>query len=333
MKNIKIIIGIAAVSAILLPSCSGWTEPEALDYGGNGDVVQKSDEYLSALRAFKQTEHKIMILRMEGTDQQPFSRNQHISAMPDSADYICVDIVSGSLHSEIAAEIPQVRQQKGTRCLNYVDFAVISEEWTALEDGRPDGEPAGTADEFAAFCAERTETMLSLCDEYGFDGIMFSFQGSIQDEMTAAGQTAFLSAIKSWRQAYPDALLFARGSLANIVDEHTDILFDCDYTVLVSSTQASLSQLNLLARTFVRNDDVPSDRIAVEVAVPSEEDPEPACATPQTAAQWVVEPEEDYVKLGVCVGNAEDDYLVDGTFRNIRAAINILNAAENQTEE
>ncbi len=330
MNNIKIILA----AAFLLSACSAWTEPEALDYGGNGEVVHEPDEYLSALRAFKQTDHKVMILRMTGTDQQPFSRNQHISAMPDSADFICVDIVSGSLHPEIVAEISQVRQQKGTRCLNYVDFAVISEAWTELEDSRPDGQPAGTAEEFAAFCTERAETMLALGDAYGFDGIMFSFQGSIQDEMTAAGQAAFLSAIKSWRQSHADALLFARGSLANIVDEHTDILFDCDYTVLVSSTQASISQLNLLAKTFVRNDDVPTDRIAVEVAVPSEEDPAPTCATPQTAAQWVVEPEEDYTKLGVCVGNAEDDYLVDGTFRNIRAAITILNAvSENQIEE
>lgn len=333
MRRINISVAAAAASVLLMPSCSKWTEPETLDFGGNGEVAIESAEYLAALRAFKQTDHKVMILRMEGTDSQPYSRSQHIMAMPDSADYICVDLVSGSLYPEIASEISEVKEQKGTRCLSYLDFDVINEAWTVLEDNKAEGEPAGTNEEFAAFCSEQTKAYLAYCDEYGFDGVMFSFQGSIQDEKLAAGQTTFMAAIKEWKQAHPDALLFARGSLANIVDEHSDILFDCDYTILVSSTQSSVSQLNLLAKTFARNDDVPVDRIVVEVAVPSEEDPAPTCATPQVAAEWTLDLQDDYTKVGVCVGNAHDDYLVDSTFGSIRAAITIMNTTtDNQSE-
>lgn len=333
IRRINIYVAAAAASLLLMPSCSKWTEPEALDYGGNGEVATESEEYLSALRTFKQTDHKVMILRMEGTAEPPFSRSQHIMAMPDSADFICVDLVSGSLNPEIAAEISEVKELKGTRCLSYVDFDVINEAWTVLEDSKAEGEPAGTNEEFASFCSEQTKALLSYCDEYGFDGIMFSFQGSIQDAKLAAGQTTFMAAIKEWKKAHPDALLFARGSLANIVDEHSDILFDCNYTILVSSTQSSVSQLNLLAKTFARNDDVPVDRVVVEVAVPSEADPAPACATPQVAAEWTFDVQNDYTKVGICVGNAHDDYLVDSTFGSIRAAITIMNTLpDNQTE-
>ena len=320
------------IIVVMLSSCSAWVEPEALDYGTHGVIGEKSQDYLSALRAFKQTDHKVMILRMPGTSLIPESRNQHIMTMPDSADFICVEI-SNALYPDFVAEISQVKSDKGTRCVSYVDFNAIQEVWNEQEEAKGDGQVAGTVDDFVEFCAEQTRIQLGYCDSYGFDGIMFSFQGNISSEMAAAGQKVFLESVQEWRMTHQNAWMFARGSLSNISDDYKDILFDCDYTVLVSSSESSAGQLNTMVNRFIRNGDVPSDRIVVEVSVPSEENPAPACATPQTAAEWIVEPSEAYVKCGICVGNAQDDYLVDTTFGNIRKAISILNGNGSQDPE
>ena len=332
MKNNFFIAAAVMISSAMAASCSGWTEPEALDYGAYGNPAGKSEQYLEALRSFKLIDHKVVILRMDGTSSQPVSRSQHIMAMPDSADFICV-VVSDGLHSSVASEISSVREQKGTRCVSYVDFNSIQDIWTELEDSRPSDQPAGTAGDFAAFCLEETKSRLEYCDMYGFDGIMFSFQGNISSEMSAAGQSAFLDAIEEWRLTHQDALMFARGSLSNIAEDRRDILYDCDYTILVSTTEASAGQLNTFAGRYARTEGVPVDRIVIEVAVASEADPEPACATPQTAASWTMATAEDYAKCGICIGNAADDYFAGSTFRNIRSAITILNPEDSQDND
>ena len=152
--NIKLVLSAAAAGLLVLSSCSKWTEPEALDFAGMGDVAADSEEYLAALRAFKQTDHKVMILRMDATAEQPFSRFQHISAMPDSADYICVRNAVGGIYPAIADEIAPVRENKGTKVICDVDYMAISDAWDAIEDAKEDGEAPGTDDEFVAYVAE-----------------------------------------------------------------------------------------------------------------------------------------------------------------------------------
>ena len=158
MKNIFFIAAAVMISSAMAASCSGWTEPEALDYGAYGNPAGKPEQYLEALRSFKLTDHKVVILRMDGTSSQPVSRSQHIMAMPDSADFICVTVSDG-LHSSVVSEISRVREQKGTCCVSYVDFNSIQDIWTELEDSRPSDQPAGTAGDFAAFCPKNSSSM------------------------------------------------------------------------------------------------------------------------------------------------------------------------------
>ena len=41
--NIKLVLSAAAAGLLVLSSCSKWTEPEALDFAGMGDVAADSE--------------------------------------------------------------------------------------------------------------------------------------------------------------------------------------------------------------------------------------------------------------------------------------------------
>lgn len=331
--NIKLVLSAAAAGLLVLSSCSKWTEPEALDFAGMGDVAADSEEYLAALRAFKQTDHKVMILGMDATAEQPFSRFQHISAMPDSADYICVRNAVGGIYPVIAEEIAPVRQNKGTKVICDVDYMAISDAWDAIEDAKEDGEAPGTDDEFVAYVAENTAAALACCDKYGFDGIMVSYRG-IRSGNGTIGQEAYMAEIAEWRASHPDDVMIFSGSTLNVIDK--TFFSDCDYVVIPAGTDYSSGQFNsVLSRYCASLDDEVKQRIVLEVNVPSEDYPRQEGYDPQPveAAAWVLEEDTRYGRAGLCVDNVQEDYLVTNTFSTVRKAIAIMNTAPSAGDE
>ena len=237
MKIFKNISIMASAAVMLLCGCSEWTQPENLNF--RPLTPEEKDpagyaEYLAAIREYKASEHNVMILTMEGTSEYPSSQNQHIMAMPDSADYVCVKI-EDKLHEVIAAEIPAVLEKKGTKTLVSVDHAVINAAWTALEDERVDkGEAPGTQEELAAFFTEQTEKLVARCNEYGFGGLMVSFQGT---KAGAAGvaQAAFIEVIKKFHQENPEKELIFRGGARNIIDQ--EFLKEFKYIIVIAGEE------------------------------------------------------------------------------------------------
>ena len=127
----KSFIFTCAVAVAVLAGCSKWTQPQNLDFHHKTpeqENPQEYAEYLNALRNFKQSEHPVMIVTMNGTENYPSCQNVHIMAMPDSADYVCVKM-NGGLHEVVAAEIAQVREKKGTKVLCLIDYATVYEAW------------------------------------------------------------------------------------------------------------------------------------------------------------------------------------------------------------
>lgn len=326
IRKINICAAAAAASVMLLPSCSKWTEPESLDYGGNGVVTTGSEEYLSALRAFKQTSHKVTIVDMDATAGQPYARNQHIMAMPDSADYICVRNAEEGLSSTIASEIPQVRQQKGTFVICDVDYSKMSTAWQTMEDNKEDGETPATEEEFVSYITENTRLQLDVCDKYGFDGIMISYSGTRSGNGTA-GQNAYMEQINQWRSSHKDHVMIFSGQTLNVIDR--TLFNDCDYIIIPMGTLYSSGEFTRTLGSYCRflEDDV-KQRIIVEVNVPSEDFPQQEGAEPQpvVAAQWTLEPDDEYGRAGICIDNIQEDYLVTGTFSVARRAITIMNS-------
>ena len=324
MKIFKNISIMASAAVMLLCGCSEWTQPENLNF--RPLTPEEKDpaayaEYLAAIREYKASEHNVMILTMEGTSEYPSSQNQHIMAMPDSADYVCVKI-EDKLHEVIAAEIPAVLEKKGTKTLVSVDHAVINAAWTALEDERVDkGEAPGTQEELAAFFTEQAEKLVARCNEYGFGGLMVSFQGT---KAGAAGvaQAAFMDVIKKFHQENPEKELIFRGGARNIIDQ--EFLNEFKYIIVIAGEERKLSLLpgRSLGST------APKDRVIMELTVPSADEPEQVGMSPVEAAAWLWTEIENpsFTPRGLCVENAHDDYFCkDMAFKNIRAAITVLN--------
>ncbi len=325
--NIKLVLSAAAAGLLVLSSCSKWTEPEALDFAGMGDVAADSEEYLAALRAFKQTDHKVMILGMDVTAEQPYSRLQHISAMPDSADYICLRNAVDGIYPTIADEIAQVRQNKGTKLICDVDYMAISDAWDAIEDAKEEGEAPGTDDEFVAYVAENTAAALACCDRYGLDGIMVSYSGTRSGNGTI-GQEAYMAEIAGWRASHQDDVMIFSGNTINVIDK--TFFSDCDYVVIPAGTNYSPGQFtSVLSRYCSSLDAEVKQRIVLEVNVPSDDYPQQEGHDPQPveAAAWVLEEDARYGRAGLCVDNVQEDYQVTSTFSTVRKAITIMNTA------
>ena len=324
MKIFKNISIIASAAVMLLCGCSDWTVPQNINFHPltpeQQDPVAYA-EYLEGVKAYKQTEHYVMIATMKGTPSYPSSQSQHIMAMPDSADYVCVK-VEDKLHEVIAAEIPAVLEKKGTKTLVYVDYAVIAEAWTALEDQRADkGEAPGTDEELAAFFKEQAEAQIARCNEYGFGGLMVSFQGT-KTGSAAISQAAYIDAVKAFHEANPEKELVFRGAARNVIDQ--EFLKEFKYIIIVAGEERKLSLLpgRILGST------APKDRVIIELTVPSADIPEQVGMSPIEAANWAWTEAEStsFTLRGLCVENAHDDYFCkDMAFMNIRTAIAILN--------
>ena len=329
-----------AVTASLC-ACSDWTKPEALDLGIQ--IEEPTEEQLSQIRDFKQTDHKLVILGMDATSETPVGRYQHLTAMPDSADYIFVRNLVGGLHSDLVPEIAQVRQQKGTRVLADIDYLTIEEAWLDLQDAAIEaGEESGTDEEYAAFLTERVNTQLATYAEYGCDGVMISYNGSASSSVAVAGRTAFINAVMAWRASNADVEMVLRGNLQQVIRNTSggETLYDvaaflAQFRLIVFAVGEYTTEndvnlaVNRLRRSFT---DFPVDRFIFEATVPDPADPVQIGLTPQQTASYVLTPNEDFAKLGLCVENAQDDYFnVANTFGNIRAAITVLNTPAEDT--
>jgi hypothetical protein len=324
MKIFTKISVLAFLSSALLCGCSDWTKPEHLDF--HRQTPEQADpeayaQYLEALRAYKQSEHNVMIVGMKGTDQYPNSQSQHIMAMPDSADYVIVHM-GAALHEKIAAEIPEVLQKKGTQTLLYIDYAEIAAAWQALEDERSDkGQAPGSDEELTAFFTAQAETQLSRCNPYGFAGIVVSFQGTKTAGYAYNSQTAYMTAVKAFHEANPDKVMFFRGGARNVIDQ--DFLKEFKYLIIVAGEEKKLSVLP----GRILGSSAPKDCVIMELTVPSADVPEQVGETPVNAAAWLVDTEHSgYTPKGLCVENAHDDYFQkDMAFKNVRAAITVMN--------
>lgn len=334
----SILIPVLATAALLV-SCSEWTETENKDY--LPQIRQDNPAYLAALRDFKADEsgHKVMMMTVQGTSARPNRQNQHPTAMPDSVDYLLMTDVD-DLHPVIAAEIAEVRSTKGTRSLNVVDYTTILNAWNALKEAAADTEHEGdyTDEKFPAYCKAQTETQLSDCNRYGFDGIVVSYTTNPQEEI-AGGQSAFMACVKTWRESNPDLLLFTRAAyLPNLLNP--ELLPDSKFIILVADeSRKTASELTLWARNHLKDTMEKfgeeefckfSDRFVMEASVPSLETGEQTGASVQVAAAWVVDPKKDpkvdYDKVGLCVLDAVSDYFNNLTnYKNICEAISILN--------
>ena len=189
------------MTLFLFAGCSEWTEPESVKINVPTLESQNPElyaQYLQSLKEYRDSEHKVMIAKFDNVPGAPAGRAEHINCLPDSVDYVILNNPD-NLSMTILSEMKEIRQDKGMKTMYAVnydaiedEYAVYVEEWNATHTPEVD-----------EFLGERTDYYLSLCDKYGYDGIVAGYTGifpeSLQEDAKAellASQTVFFDKIK-----------------------------------------------------------------------------------------------------------------------------------------
>lgn len=351
-RNIKkFLLPVAAVAVLSFAACSDWTETESLDIKYPSFEEQNPGlykQYLQALRDYKAGEHKVVFVTMDNTTTVPGQRNEHLTTMPDSVDFICLKNPD-NLHPTLAGEFAAVRE-KGTRVIYNIDYDAIEKRWAQIveeeeankpevptptdtpeatrEDGEGDGEQTPEQElelRFLEFCKQQTAAQLSLCAKYGYDGVQVNYTGrapqamlEAEKEIYAARQKAFFSNVKNWRESSGKLLVF-QGNPQNLVDN--SILAGCKYIVIPALNATSGDKMSL-AVLMAAVEGVPTDRFVIGVTIPSivdlsnengyfagfEADGKTRVRAAKGAALWCVNAVPNYTKAGISVADAQYDY-------------------------
>mgnify|MGYP003096145049 FL=1 len=324
-RIIKLSVAFTAIAASAFAvSCSEWTEPESIDF--EEGIVEPSQEYLAALREYKKSDHKISMLMIELPSKQPANRNQHVVAMPDSADYICVRNAVNGIYPALVQEISQVRNDKGTEVLCEVNYTTVFEQWTAIEDAK-ENEPAGTEEEYIKFVSEKIAAQLECCDQYGFGGIMVTMD-NVDNEFYTKGLSSLLEAIETWRTLHSSLMVILQGDFISLPDD--SILDYSEYIVIPMKDAYSPSLYTEAVKLAFLGFDKGKDKVIIEVAVPNDDFPQNDEGKfkefqPFSAAKWVNEPDPDFGRKGILISNVQQDYTIAGAYPVSRRAISLLN--------
>ena len=358
MKNIikcGMVALLSASVAITFSSCNDWTEPESLDLHSPSLEEQNPElykAYMEDLRNYKSGEHKVMFVSFNNPADYPSNRSEHLTVLPDSIDYISLN-TPDNLNREIQEEIAEVRE-KGTKVVYSIDYASFETEWNAKQKE----DPSLTEEQALAYLAERTQNMLALCDKYNYDGVIIDYTGRSlvslpEDELAeySARQKNFFDLVSAWKEAHGGKSLVFYGNAQYLVSDNMYLLGKCDYIILKTSLSTGSGDLSVKAYLAVQagldavagqenaQNPVPSDRFVACVETPRPEDKEMVYGywnvtddagnkqlATLGAAQWAVESSADFVRKGIFILNAHNDYF-DNTlvYEHIRTAIQIMN--------
>lgn len=295
------------IAAMLMVSCSDWTETESLKIKYpdlKKDNPELYEAYTKSLREYRETDHKVTICKFANKVAAPAGQAEHINALPDSVDYVILmtpDAVSVAIQSEMA----EVRQNKGMKVLyeiNYSDmvsaYKAYAEEWRSShpdtddsgseEEGETDGtetvgtvtDPADTLISQNSYVSNAVEARLRYFDEYGFDGVSVSYTGinplSISEEnyeAYVASYESFIGGVRKWRGNNPDALFFFEGTPQYLLGDDSSLAESADYIIISAESEQNAFSYSYLVNQSLRFENIPSDRFIIGVTTVSLTDP------------------------------------------------------------
>jgi len=348
MKNITKLIAISIAVILSAVACDKWTEQEPLEFDyvtideKNPDLYEA---YLQSVRDYHATEHQVLIARFDNKEGIPSGRADHINCLPDSVDYVVLNNVS-IISETVMAEVAEVREKKGMKVLIPLDYDVLEKEYSLyLEDlaaEAGDEYVAPTADEAlaakVAWMGDKASAFAAAAAEYGMDGVMVSYVGinpmglrEGEDAGVIAVQEAFFGPVLSYLSANEGKLFFFQGNPKNLLLS-ADVLTPAKYIIVPAESVTNNEGFNF-AVTMVTGKGIPSDKFVLGVTAFDVTD-ETATNGQFTggisaiagASRWVVAPDPDIKKLGVCVNHAQFDYYdIQNAYSQINAAIATMN--------
>lgn len=322
MKNIFTII---AVFGLGLTACQ-TPDYKPMDFTGDHKSFEEMDPegykiHLQNVREFKTTDHLVSIAGVDAVSTTPRLQPEHLTNLPDSVDYVMIKDVR-DIAPEIVSEIQEIEEEKGTRTLGLIDLNEIVAAWNDMQDAKEDaGEEPGTDMEKEQFIKAETKSRLDIIDEDNMHGVVFSALG--------VKSKGFWTLIDNWKRSNEDKVILFRG-IPSLVPEN--LILKCKYIIILAESNSSIGTLNGAIGRLVRFSPV-KDNILVEVMVPSMDAPKQVGATPQVAAKFVLDKQDNkkYKPLGIVLNNADKDYYHKGLiYGNLRKAISMLNIIEEE---
>lgn len=357
LKN-RLYLTVLCASVLSFMSCSDWTEPESLTLHYNSFEEQNPQlyqDYLEDLRNYKAGNHKIMIVSFDNPANTPTRQAEHLTTLPDSIDFVNLNYPD-NLNEVIIAEMDEIRKNKGTKSMYTISHDVFETEWAAKL--KEEGGESLTEEDALAYLGNCTDKALELCDKYKYDGIIVEYTGrslvSMTEDVLAeynARQQNFFNRIVEWKKKNTGKALLLYGNIQYLVPENMNMLSNYDYIVLKSLTSTNADDLSLKSYMALQAgidavaeqegaiNPVPADRFIACVETPHPDDKEQTFGYWTTvnsngektlatygAAQWVAADSDDFVRKGLYIQNAHNDYYDNAiVYQHIRESIQIMN--------
>lgn len=346
MNTIKYIA--VAATFFLALSCSKWTEQEPISVTYvtlQEKNPQLYEAYLKSVLNYKSTDHKVMIVKYDNVKTLPEGRADHLTCLPDSVDYVILmnPAVAGTYY---AGEMEEIRTVKGTKTLMQVDVDALVAEYDAIIDAEnaraAEDEtyeaPGNSLERFTEWMGKTADEQFELIDRNGFDGVDVVYVGKNHTSMTEEAkaafkerQEAFFSRLMAWADADKNRLLFFEGKPKNLlVDE--DVLGRSRYILIQTTSAVNVYELTSTLKD-VTDERTPSDRYVVTTSVIALDDEsnhngefDDGGTAILGAAWWTNAGDPSFVKAGIAVEHAQNDYYNSGkVYPNITGAIAIMN--------
>lgn len=259
MKPIKLkFIVLFLLCAVCLPSCEKWNTPQGIDLtlqDPEGQDPALYEQYMQALRAYKQTTHPLVFGMLENAPQVSISEKDFMRGLPDSLDLVVL-CRADKLSSFDIEDMPLMKR-KGTKVLYYIDLADFQAALTS-------------SGELPQELTARLDKAISDLRSYDFDG--FTLAANID----LSGSDAELEALRRHAATITGRLraVAGEGTGKVLLFEGNPLLFheaeraQYDYFVLRTDDMKHVEQVESLIRYAHEYASVPLSKLFI-TATPS----------------------------------------------------------------
>ena len=321
-----------------MSSCDTDVEPVDINQPGierqNPELYQR---YLASIRAYKASNHKMMMVWFDNSQAVPFTQAQHINAIPDSVDYVVLTQPS-MMTKQLLQETDEVRNQKGMKVVFQISCDDIKAAYEAQKKAFiAKNENAGKKfRDFNGFLVDSVNTQLHLVDKYNYDGVIMGFNAKLtsylndQEKAEAiALENVFLGISKDWKARHPNKELIMMGRPQHVADK--SLLEQARYLIIPSQDEKSVSGVDYLIRKAAV-EGVPTDKFIIMANNKSIDQTDTKTGywgktlAMHGIAKFVAADHIGYTCAGMGLLNANVDYYnASFTYPNLRKVISTIN--------
>lgn len=328
----------AAAAAFSLAACD--TDIETVDINQPGIEEQNPGvyaDYLDNLRAYKASNHKVVIGWFDNSSKLPASQGQTIAAVPDSLDYLVVG-TPDSLTGQEMQQVLDLKTKKAISTLYEINYTTIRNAYDAARQTFEEDTTVnkGTFVDFNTYLVNNMQAQLTYCQKYDFDGIVFSFNALTKVYMTEEEKSQelgyendFLGIAKDWGERNANRTLILSGRPQNVDDKGIFslakyIIVPCDDATNAGGVTYNMSKAAV--------DGVPVEKLLPMVQLYSLDETDVKTGYWGTqyaaigAAKWVASDHAGLASVGLALKNIGNDYYhASFVYPNVRQAISIIN--------